>query len=748
MPAKGKQTEGLAYIGLGAGLAALLLVAAVSYWSIFGLREDFLWVSHTQEVLRHLSDALGHLTDAETGQRGYLITGEERYLEPYRQAESLFLGGKVCPHIVALRELTRDNPAQQQRLNTLERLSRERLASLAKAIALRREKGPEAAQARILTDAGKRIMDDIRNVITEMREEEQRLLHRHQSQQAARMRFVFMVMGAALLMIPLISAFVIWKIKRDASRRKRATERIEHLNAVLRAVRDINQLIVRETDRDTLLKGACEALVRTRGYHCAWIALLDESGALQAWAQAGLGEAFEPMARRLEAGRLPRCGQTALAQPGVVVVEDPALACSDCPLSASCSDRAGVAVRLAHGGKVFGLLAVSMAIRFAADEEAKDFLEEVAEDVAFALHDLELAAAQQRAQEEIENLAKFLSEDPYPVLRIADDGTTLYANAAATALLADSNCAVGGPAPEPWRQLSRRVLATGLPDALEEPHGQHTVLFSATPVADKGYVNVYGVDITGRKRAEEERARLIAELEQKNAELERFAYTVSHDLKGPLITIKGFAGLLEKGIAEGSMEQVHEDLRRISGAADRMHQLLDELLDLSRVGRVVGPSEDVPLSHLAREAMELMALRVGESGVEIHIPPDLPVVRGDRPRLLSVMQNLMDNAVKFMGDQPEPRVEIGGRQDGNETLCYVRDNGIGIDPKYHDRVFGLFDQLHQGTSEGTGIGLAITKRVVEVHGGRIWVESKGEGHGSTFCFALPRKGESANGEEG
>ena len=147
------------------------------------------------------------------------------------------------------------------------------------------------------------------------------------------------------------------------------------------------------------------------------------------------------------------------------------------------------------------------------------------------------------------------------------------------------------------------------------------------------------------------------------------------------------------------------------------------------------------------EAMGLMAIRIRESGTQVHVPDDLPVVRGDRPRLLSVMQNLLDNAVKFMGDQAQPRIEIDARREGAETVCWVRDNGIGIDPKYHDRVFGLFDQLNRDTPEGTGIGLALVKRIVEVHGGRIWIESEGKGRGSTFCFSLPRKGESDDGEE-
>ncbi len=184
-----------------------------------------------------------------------------------------------------------------------------------------------------------------------------------------------------------------------AAGRRRAAERTEHLNAVLRAIRNINQLIVRETGHDTLLKQVCETLVQTRGYYNAWIAVLDESGAPSTWAEAGLGEAFEPMARGLEAGRLPQCGRTALAQPGVAVVEDPALTCSDCPLAASYGGRAGMTVRLAHGGKVFGLLAVSVSGRFAADEEEKGLLEEVAADLAFALHALEVTADRKRAEE-------------------------------------------------------------------------------------------------------------------------------------------------------------------------------------------------------------------------------------------------------------------------------------------------------------------------------------------------------------
>ena len=215
--------------------------------------------------------------------------------------------------------------------------------------------------------------------------------------------------------------------------------------------------------------------------------------------------------------------------------------------------------------------------------------------------------------------------------------------------------------------------------------------------------------------------------------MERFTYTVSHDLKSPLITIQGFWVFLEKDAMAGNIAQMQTDITYIRAAASTMQRLLNELLELSRIGRVVNPLTEVSLSELAQEAVTLVSGQITARGVQVHIAPDLPVVVGDRPRLLEVLQNLLDNAVKFMGAQPQPRINFGVRRDAGETVCYVRDNGIGIAPRYHEKVFSLFERL-DGSSDGTGIGLTLVKRIIEVHGGRIWVESAGEGHGSTFCF--------------
>ncbi len=189
----------------------------------------------------------------------------------------------------------------------------------------------------------------------------------------------------------------------------------------------------------------------------------------------------------------------------------------------------------------------------------------------------------------------------------------------------------------------------------------------------------------------------------------------------------------------GKLRLLYDDLKQeikiqqINTAADKMQRLLNELLELSRIGRQLNPLEDISLTEVAREAVELVTGRIKERGAEVEVASGMPVVCADRVRLLEAYQNLIDNAVKFMGPQPNPRVEIGVEQKEGEVVCFVRDNGIGIELRYHEKIFGLFDRLDR---EGTGIGLALVKRIVEVHGGRIWVESEGPGRGSTFWFTL------------
>lgn len=263
-----------------------------------------------------------------------------------------------------------------------------------------------------------------------------------------------------------------------------------------------------------------------------------------------------------------------------------------------------------------------------------------------------------------------------------------------------------------------------------------TVLWNSANIYSHGHTKLVatiaqGVDITDRKSAEEA-------LMAKNDELIRFNYTVSHDLKSPLVTIKTFLGYLEHDLAKADSEKMAKDLTYIHTAADKMNALLEDLLDLSRIGSVANVPGEVMLEEIVKEALQLAAGTISRSGVRVVVAEKPQVLYGDRARLVQVFQNLIENAVKFMGPQAEPKVEIGAEQANGTVLCFVRDNGMGIDPRHQSKLFGLFQKLDEN-AEGTGIGLALVKRIIETHGGRIRVESEGPGKGACFWFTLPIK---------
>lgn len=229
----------------------------------------------------------------------------------------------------------------------------------------------------------------------------------------------------------------------------------------------------------------------------------------------------------------------------------------------------------------------------------------------------------------------------------------------------------------------------------------------------------------------------IDELGAKNAELERFTYTVSHDLKSPLVTITGFLGYLDLDARAGKFDSFSKDINRIRQAVDKMQALLNDLLELSRIGRIVNDPVEISFGSLVRDALSLLEGSIKASHVRIEFKDDDHVIFGDRVRLLEVLQNLIDNAIKFMKSQPSPQIRIGSiKNSDNEPIFFVKDNGMGIDPQYKDRIFGLFNKLDANTA-GTGIGLTLVKRIIEVHGGSIWIESEVD-KGTTFYFTIPR----------
>ncbi|HUU63016.1 MAG TPA: PAS domain S-box protein [Dehalococcoidia bacterium] len=269
------------------------------------------------------------------------------------------------------------------------------------------------------------------------------------------------------------------------------------------------------------------------------------------------------------------------------------------------------------------------------------------------------------------------------------------------------------------------------------------LLTSGVPLLDNtgSLIGYRGVDkdITERKRAEEERERLLHDLERSNAELEQFGYIISHDLQEPLRMVASYTQLLEKRY-KGSLDADAEEF--IAYAVDgskRMQNMIQSLLSYSRVGTRGKPFEPTECESVFKQALDNLKVTIDESGAGVTHDP-LPRVMADETQMIQLFQNLLGNAIKFRGEE-QPRIHVSAKQDSNECLFSVGDNGIGINPEYFDRIFVIFQRLH-GREEypGTGIGLSVCKRIVERHGGRIWVESQ-PGEGSTFHFTIPKGGE-------
>jgi PAS domain S-box-containing protein len=257
------------------------------------------------------------------------------------------------------------------------------------------------------------------------------------------------------------------------------------------------------------------------------------------------------------------------------------------------------------------------------------------------------------------------------------------------------------------------------------------------------------IDITERKRFEQALRETNAELIRRTKEVEQFVYTVSHDLKSPLVTTLGFVGMMKQDLAAGDQDQLLDSLGRIERAAQRMNELIEDLLQLSRIGRLRHDPEIVDVVQLVRQIGDDLAERLEQAGALLVIQEPMPPIMGDRARLVEVFENLLVNAIKYGCCRPEgatqsdgqaervPRIVVGSRTVAGETRFFVEDNGPGIDLRFHQRIFGMFQRLGND-QPGTGVGLAIVERIMQVHNGRVWVESE-PGRGATFwlVFNMP-----------
>jgi len=266
------------------------------------------------------------------------------------------------------------------------------------------------------------------------------------------------------------------------------------------------------------------------------------------------------------------------------------------------------------------------------------------------------------------------------------------------------------------------------------------VLVTSSPVLDGngktfGLLNIFK-DITERKKAEENLCNTLKELEARNKELDEYVYMMSHDLKTPLLNIQGFASLMKKKHGDELDEKTKHYIDTVISGARYLDTLLNDILALSRAGLSKLKSERIELLETVHLSLKSLQTSIAEKGAEVLFPNELPVVYYDPTGLREVFINLLSNALEYSKQGGKPIIEISWNENMNENVILVKDNGIGIEEKYLDKIFQPFERL-SSDENGTGLGLSITKKIVERHGGRIWAESK-SGEGSAFYFTIPK----------
>ena len=328
-------------------------------------------------------------------------------------------------------------------------------------------------------------------------------------------------------------------------------------------------------------------------------------------------------------------------------------------------------------------------------------------------------------EEEINRLAKFPSENPSPVMRVAQNGTILYANKASSILLDEWKCKVGQLLPEHWRKLTSEVIDTGLMKNNEIECKNRIFSLSFAPVVEEGYTNVYGLDITERKHLDHLK--------------DEFIGLVSHELRSPLTVITGAVGTVMTEGPRLSEEETHQLLLDASQEADSLSRLLNNLIELSRAqaGRLIIHAEPVNLKKVLRDSIESIRCQSSAHSFILELPDKLPAVHADQLRLERILYNLLENAVNYSPWGGDIRVSV--KIEKEHLVISISDQGIGVSKTDKDKLFKPFQRIEDArldSTRGLGLGLLVCQRLVESHGGKIWVESQ-PGCGSTFYFTLP-----------
>jgi len=565
---------------------------------------------------------------------------------------------------------------------------------------------------------------------------------------------------------------------RDITERKHAEERTEHLNAVLRAIRTVNQLIVREKDRDRLLTQTCRSLIETRGYRSAWVALLDDNQRLVAAAEAGLGEAFQPLVEHLNLGDPSDCVREALERSESAVVQDPLSHCVECPLADAYAEGCVMIARLEHHGTIYGLLTASVPTEYGSDPEEISLFEEVAGDVALALHALETEKERQRAEAELRRRTEDLDERmrelgclyglsdladrpdlaPEAILQRATNLIPLawqYPEITCARLIVQGREFRTSAFQETaWKQHEDIVAGGEWFGTVEVCYAEERPARDEGPFLreERGLIKAIARRLgeillarrasealkTHSERLEEMVQERTVELRQaherlvrqeKLAVLGQLAGGVGHELRNPLGVISNAAYYL-RGFLTDIDETSREFLDLIATEVRNAEKIISDLLSFSRTR----PAEfvEIAISELVDLALQKQP-PPGDIRVSMHIDVDLPEVWVDPQQIGLVLGNLITNAYQAMPEGGE--LTIAARADDGVIRLSIGDTGSGITSDNMER---LFEPLFTTKPRGIGLGLAVSRNLVELNGGTIDAESE-EGAGATFAVTLPAR---------
>ena len=579
-----------------------------------------------------------------------------------------------------------------------------------------------------------------------------------------------LTMQVSLSHVPLESTgeAAVCLIATDVTGQQKAEHELRRLNRAYKALSRCTGAVARATEEKQLLQEVCDLAVQVGGYRLVWVGYAqdDPGKTVRPMAMAGEASAYVTTARITwddgEFGQGPT--GTAIRTGASCFVVDIARE----PLYAPWRESAlryglgsVMTAPLKDGERSFGTLNVYAAERDAFDQEERELVEELAANLGYGILTL-------RTRDEVRKASLYarslIEASLDPLVTISPQGKITDVNEATVRVTGVARDHLIGTEfsdyftePEKAQAGYRQVFADGFvtdyPLTIRHRDGRLTdVLYNATVYNDESgsALGLFAAarDVTARKRAEEEILRLNVELEQRvaqrtaqleaaNKDLEAFTYSVAHDLRAPLRHVDGFARMLAEDYAAKLDEPGRHFVDQIVHGTTQMGQLIDDLLNLSRVGRHELQPQIVGLRSLAAEVIEQCKSTAGDRHITWQVG-ELPFVECDAALMKQVFVNLIGNAVKFTGPRAEAVIEIGRREVNGETAIFVRDNGVGFDMKYAGKLFGVFQRLHrQEDFEGTGVGLVTVQRIIQKHGGRVWAEARLD-RGAIFYFTLPQ----------